>query len=87
MKARGSLVKERFILRYRGSGTPGPELGARLRRHPAVTVLDESPRMLLVEAPALVVDELAPEHPGWTVSRETTVPVPRARPRLRRPAS
>jgi hypothetical protein len=90
MKDRGSPARDgrdRFVLRYRGSGKKeAADLGARLRADAAVTVVDEGPGMLLVEAPEPVVERLVHDRPGWTMSRETTVELPRARPRVRRPA-
>ena len=58
------------MLRYRGSGpAPAAELD-RVRSDPRVHIIDESPRMLLVEATEADAESLRSELGGWLVSEE-----------------
>lgn len=70
----------RFIARYRETGTPVSEATARLRAVPRVTVVDQSSRMVLVEAPEAMEAALREALPGWVIARERMVPVPTTRP-------
>ncbi len=67
----------RLILRYTGAGAiPGghiEQLRSRLR------VVDESPRMLLVEGEEEDVRRALAPLEGWSVSREKTYPIPDTR--------
>jgi hypothetical protein len=74
----------RFVLRYQGDGDRPPRDVTRVRRTRGATVLDESPRMLLVEADRPVIDSLLERLDGWAVAEETTVPLPHVRPVPRR---
>lgn len=77
----------RYVLRFTGSGPrPAADL-ERIRSARDVTVLDDSARMLLVEAPAERVRKLIGSLPGWTSSPERTIQLPDPRPRPRRPSS
>ncbi|TMQ33227.1 MAG: hypothetical protein E6K70_14275 [Planctomycetota bacterium] len=76
-------MRERYILRFTGRGAM-PEAHLRqIHSLPGVTVLDKSPRMLLVEAPPDAVEQLAKALPGWTYSSEQTIQLPDPRPKLR----
>jgi hypothetical protein len=60
----------RYVLRYRGSGpAPRAELD-RVRSDPRLHVVDESPRMLLVEASDADAESLRSELGGWLISEE-----------------
>jgi hypothetical protein len=75
----------RYILRYRGAG-PCPERDVELiAALPGVEVLDESPRMLLVDATEEDLRTTIADLRGWVMSAETAVPLPdvRRRPRHR----
>lgn len=74
----------RYILRYTGTGRrPAADL-RRIRTLPRLTVLEESPRMLLVEAAAEQIRKAITALPGWICSAERTVRLPDTRPRPRR---
>jgi len=75
---------DRFILRFTGRGTPPDSDLAKIRSAPGVTVLETaSPRMLLVQAAPETLRQLAEALPGWTSSREQTIPLPDPRPTMR----
>jgi hypothetical protein len=70
----------RFVLRYRGTG-PAPandveHISSRF------SVVEQSPRMLLVDADERSIDAFMSELRGWLVIRESSValPDPRRRP-------
>lgn len=74
----------RFIVRFRGQGAAPRDDVATVRAVPGARVLDESARMLLIEAPsrsALIEVEWLP---NWVVAAETSVPLPDARASLPR---
>ena len=74
---------KRFILRYRGEGTK-PEKDVKLiRSAPETTVLDESPRMLLVEAPEDVLRKALQSLPDWVMAEEEYIPLPDPHPKVR----
>lgn len=80
-------MSTRFVLRY--SGPPGatPEsarLGAQLGAAVGVTVLDESPRMLLVEGSRAALDRALQGIEGWEITPETSTPLPDTRTRIRK---
>lgn len=78
----------RFVARYRGTGTPVSEATARLRSVPRATILDQSSRMVLVEAPEAMETALRAALPGWVIARERQIPVPTTRPApLQEPAA
>jgi hypothetical protein len=75
---------ERYILRFTGKG-PKPEADVKcIRAAPKLTVIDDSPRMLLVEASEEHVRRMISSMPGWTWSPERTIRLPDSRPRPRR---
>ena len=76
---------ERFILRFEGDGDKPAEDVERIRALPNTRIIDDSSRMLLVEAPSAKVTELVQALPQWSLSREHFVPVPDVRPKLRIP--
>jgi hypothetical protein len=73
----------RYILRFTGPGAAPEAHLNHIRSLPRLTVLDHSPRMLLVEAPADAVEQLAKTLPGWTCSSEQTIQLPDPRPKIR----
>ncbi len=74
----------RFILRYRRAG-PRPEADAgRIVRLTGVELIDDSPRMLLVEGPEDALRAVLADLPGWVMTAETSVPLPDVRRRPRR---
>ena len=74
---------ERFILRFEGNGDSPVDDLERIRTLPDLKVVDDSSRMLLVEAPQEVVRKLVETLPEWSLSKERFVPVPDVRPRVR----
>ena len=77
----------RFILRFNGVGEKPAEDVQRIRSLPNATVLDDSARMILIEAPDAAIAELVKLLPQWGVSQESLVPLPDSRPKLRKPAA
>jgi len=74
----------RYILRFTGTG-PKPAVDVmRIRAAAKLTVLDDSARMLLVEASEEHIKEMISSMPGWTWSPERTIRLPDSRPRPRR---
>jgi hypothetical protein len=74
----------RYILRFTGTG-PRPAADVkRIRCAAKLTVLDDSARMLLVEASEERVKEVISSMPGWSWSPERTIRLPDSRPRPRR---
>ena len=76
---------ERFILRFEGDGDKPAGDVERIRALPNTKIIDDSSRMLLVEAPGAKVAELIEALPQWSLSREHFVPVPDVRPKLGTP--
>jgi hypothetical protein len=80
----------RFILhREKGSQpekTPvNASLPEGLRADERVTIIDEMPRMLLVDCPEGVAAEWLAQMPGWKMQPETRASVPDPRPKLKKP--
>ena len=74
----------RYIVRYVGEGLrPSADL-QRILTAPGLTVLDDTPRMMLVEAGARSLKSLIGSMPGWTCAPERAIPLPDPRPRPRR---
>jgi hypothetical protein len=74
----------RFVLRYRGQGALPDADVARVAGLPA-TVLDTSPRMLLVEADPEALRALVDSLPDWVMAPEQGFPLPDTRKRALRP--
>jgi hypothetical protein len=74
----------KYILRYVGTG-PRPAADVqRIRAVQELTVLDDSSRMLLIEASEERVKEVVGSMPGWTWSPERMIRLPDPRPKPRR---
>jgi hypothetical protein len=71
---------ERFILRYKGSGRKPEEDVRRIRSVPNTTVLDDTPRMLLVSGPESNLRSLVQSMSDWIMSPERTVNIPKPHP-------
>ena len=76
---------QRFILRNSQSGGLDPLVRSRLSALPDVTVIDESPRMVLLDAPPGVLEAALANVPGWEIVPERFTPLPDTRPRVKRP--
>ena len=70
-------------MRYTGEGLKPAADVQRLRSTPQLTVLDDSARMMLVEASEESLKEVMGSLPGWTWSPERTIRLrdPRHKPR------
>jgi hypothetical protein len=69
----------RYILRYTGTGpTPAADV-ATIKARAGINVLDQSGRMLLVEAADDVAGKLAKELTNWAADPEVTYPLPDTR--------
>ncbi|HTP69161.1 MAG TPA: hypothetical protein VMJ35_09685 [Dongiaceae bacterium] len=72
----------RFVLRYGGSDAiPAGHLNT-IRSTPGLKVIDESPRMLLVDGEQSSLQEKLKDMPGWSLHPEQTYPMPDTRKRL-----
>jgi hypothetical protein len=77
------LEMNRFILRFKGrEAIPASDL-ARIESEPDVTVVDRSPRMLLIEAADHTVHKLTKALSEWTITPERTIPLPDTRRKIR----
>lgn len=72
----------RFILRFGGASTTTAEDIERILSSTTITVVDSSPRMLLVEADAETLAAVVRTIPGWKMFEEQTVPLPDTRKKL-----
>jgi hypothetical protein len=71
----------RYILRYCQPAVPAEHLAA-IRSAPKVRVVEETPRMVLVEATEQDLRDLLTPLAGWTVHAETMVPLPDPRKKI-----
>jgi hypothetical protein len=74
----------RYILRFTGTGPKPAADVKRIRAAAQLTVLDDSARMLLVEASKERIKEVVSAMPGWSWSPERTIRLPDPRPKPRR---
>ncbi len=58
------------------------DVPAGLRSDDRVTIIDEMPRLLLIDCPADVAEEWLDRMPGWKMQHERRANVPDLRPRL-----
>lgn len=72
----------RFILRYLGAGELPDEDLARVRALCDSRIVDQTPRMLLVDAAGDHVHQLVKTMPQWAVAPETVTPLPDTRKRI-----
>ena len=73
----------RWILRYRGERSRPDADVARVAALPGVEVVDDSPRMLLVEGAEGVLRAALAAMADWAMSEEHPVPLPDVRRRPR----
>jgi hypothetical protein len=74
----------RYVVRFNGQGAAPAAARAHIRRQPDTKVLDESERMVLIDAPENVADALRKTLPDCSVSQERVIPLPKKpRPKLR----
>ena len=74
----------RFVLRYTGDGEMPASDVQRIVAQPGLSVLDQSSRMLFVEMPDEIKQALASSVEHWSISREHIIPLPDAKPRLKK---
>jgi hypothetical protein len=76
----------RFILRYQGKGAKPQDDVQRLLTLSGAKLVDESPRMLLVDAPVAEALQSAVESAdGWSMDAERSVELPPTHPNLGKP--
>jgi hypothetical protein len=78
------ITMGRFILRYEGRATKSND-SERIRAAEGVKVVDQAPKMFLVEASAETIRRLAESLPDWICTQEVEVPLPDPRRKLRKP--
>jgi hypothetical protein len=61
------------------------DLPAGLRSDPRITIIDELPRLLLIECPAEAAAEWLAKMPEWKLQQERRLQIPDPRPKLNRP--
>ena len=75
----------RYVVRFNGQGSPPASAREHIRAHPETKVVDESERMVLIDAPQSAADALNKALPEWSVTPERTIPLPTdPRPKARR---
>ena len=74
----------RFILRFSGDAAP-EEHTQIVRAAPNVKLVDQSPKMMLLEASEDDAKRLADRLPGWTLSPEVQYKIPDTRKRIVKP--
>ena len=72
----------RYILRYGAQSSAPVEHLQAIRSTPGVQVLDESPRMLLVDGEESALRVRLKGMPGWSLHKEESIPLPDARKKL-----
>jgi hypothetical protein len=73
----------RYILRYAQSQAAPADHVHAIRSMPGVQVLDESPKMLLVDADESALREKLKGMPGWSMHNEQGYPLPDTRKKIR----
>jgi hypothetical protein len=76
---------------HKHKATPGmtpasDDLPADLRSDSRVKIIDELPRLLLIDAPEEVAAEWLARLPGWKLQREQRAKIPDPRPKLKKPS-
>ncbi|MGA8312858.1 MAG: hypothetical protein WB755_22700 [Terriglobales bacterium] len=72
----------RYILRYGGSQSMPAEHLNSIRSTPGLKVIDESPKMLLVDGEESALREKLKEMPDWSIHAEKGYPLPDTRQKL-----
>ena len=79
------MARSRFVLRYLGEG-PKPDADvARVHELTDAVVVDDSPRMLLVESEPQPLHELMDGLPDWVMGPDMGYEVPDTRKKVLRP--
>jgi hypothetical protein len=72
----------RYILRYGGSQSAPSEHLESIRATPGLRVLDQSPKMLLVDADESSLRAQLKAMPGWSMHPEQSYPLPDTRKKI-----
>ncbi len=75
----------RFIIRYRGEGERPRDTLDRIRGIKGVSVVEDSGRMVLVEAPEQPLRSALGSEVDWVISPDVTYEVPDTRKKVQRP--
>jgi hypothetical protein len=73
----------RYILRYAQSSSAPTDHLESIRATPGLKVIDESPKMLLVDADESVLRRKLQSMPGWSLHSEQGIPLPDTRQKIR----
>ena len=73
----------RYILRYSGPDAPAEQV-RRIRASPKLRVIDESPKMLLVEGDDQDIRDSIANESGWQAVPERIESIPDPRPKIRK---
>jgi hypothetical protein len=73
----------KYILRFTGSGEKPAADVKSIRKRAGVTILDEAPRMLLVQCAKPRAKQLVDKLENWVMSEERSVELPNPRPKVR----
>ena len=84
MSGPGAIVTgmSRYILRYGGSQSAPPEHVQSIRATPGLRVLDQSAKMLLVDADESSLRAQLERMPGWSMHPEQSYPLPDTRKKI-----
>jgi hypothetical protein len=66
----------RFVIRFNGAGAKPANDVNLIQAHPALKVIDESARMLLVESDAATIDHLRRNLSDWQITAESSFSLP-----------
>jgi hypothetical protein len=71
-----------FILRYGGSSSIPEDHLESIRTVPGLKVLDQSPKMLLVDGDESTLREKLRDKPGWSIHTQSAYPLPDTRQKI-----
>ena len=77
----------RFILRYRGQGARPQDAVEKILAIGGASVLEDSDRMMLVEAPEQELRKAIGSEADWIITPEVKYEVPDTRKKVRKPPS
>lgn len=73
----------RYILRYSGTAAAPADHVDTVRSTPGLKVIDESPKMLLVDGEESALRDKIKSMPGWSLHSEQGLPLPDTRQKIR----
>jgi hypothetical protein len=77
---------DRFIVRYRGRGPRPDDAVSRLASITGARLVEDTGRMMLVDADESPLREVFSDESQWVVAKEILYPRPNPGPRVERPA-